>query len=243
MFTSRNNGFTLAEVLITLGVIGIVAAMTLPTVVNKYKIKILETSFKRTYSILIRALDMTSQEFGMTNFTELKPLFCEDLGQFDPDTDKQEKCTNEINKNMPEINNVFRKYLAVIDSETITPNMYTLTNFSGNKFDYTYLGALAGEGSSTKFTMYYLKDGSTITGMKYRENQITLVFDTNGPKQGPNRLGYDIYGYEYPKWRNCQDWCTKNRISTSWMNGLGCWYCATSNVSSDGKNKYWETLY
>ena len=29
--------FTLAEVLITLGIIGVVAAMTLPTVVNKYK--------------------------------------------------------------------------------------------------------------------------------------------------------------------------------------------------------------
>lgn len=32
-----SSGFTLSEVLITLGVIGIVAAMTLPTIVTKYR--------------------------------------------------------------------------------------------------------------------------------------------------------------------------------------------------------------
>ncbi len=31
----NKQGFTLAEVLITLGIIGIVAAMTLPTLINK----------------------------------------------------------------------------------------------------------------------------------------------------------------------------------------------------------------
>lgn len=31
------DGFTLAEVLITLGIIGIVAAMTLPGLINKYE--------------------------------------------------------------------------------------------------------------------------------------------------------------------------------------------------------------
>ena len=34
-----SKGFTLAEVLITLGIIGIIAAMTLSTVVKKYKEK------------------------------------------------------------------------------------------------------------------------------------------------------------------------------------------------------------
>lgn len=35
----KNYGFTLAEVLITLGIIGIVAAMTLPAIVSKYQEK------------------------------------------------------------------------------------------------------------------------------------------------------------------------------------------------------------
>lgn len=35
----NNKGFTLAEVLITLGIIGVVAAMTLPTLVNNNRNK------------------------------------------------------------------------------------------------------------------------------------------------------------------------------------------------------------
>ena len=38
-FMSKNKGFTLAEVLITLGIIGIVAAMTIPTILAKYQEK------------------------------------------------------------------------------------------------------------------------------------------------------------------------------------------------------------
>ena len=40
-------GFTLAEVLITLGIIGVVAAMTLPALVNKTQNQELVTAFKK----------------------------------------------------------------------------------------------------------------------------------------------------------------------------------------------------
>ena len=49
--------FTLAEVLITLGIIGVVAAMTLPTLINKFQSKAFETAFKKQYSILNNAID------------------------------------------------------------------------------------------------------------------------------------------------------------------------------------------
>ena len=35
--TKSKSGFTLAEVLITLGIIGVVAAMTIPTLIERYK--------------------------------------------------------------------------------------------------------------------------------------------------------------------------------------------------------------
>ena len=41
--------FTLAEVLITLGIIGIVAAMTLPTLIGKYQKKQTVTQLKKAY--------------------------------------------------------------------------------------------------------------------------------------------------------------------------------------------------
>lgn len=43
-------GFTLAEVLITLGIIGVVAAMTLPTLVQKYQDKADHSHLQKVYS-------------------------------------------------------------------------------------------------------------------------------------------------------------------------------------------------
>jgi competence protein ComGC len=44
--------FTLAEVLITLGIIGVVSAMTIPTLMSKYNKKVIETKLKEDYSII-----------------------------------------------------------------------------------------------------------------------------------------------------------------------------------------------
>lgn len=54
--------FTLAEVLITLGIIGVVAAMTLPTVINNKRNKELETAFKKSYSMLAQVTQIVIQE-------------------------------------------------------------------------------------------------------------------------------------------------------------------------------------
>jgi prepilin-type N-terminal cleavage/methylation domain-containing protein len=49
-------GFTLAEVLITLGIIGIVAALTMPSLMANYQKKAAATRLKQTYSMLNQAL-------------------------------------------------------------------------------------------------------------------------------------------------------------------------------------------
>lgn len=56
--------FTLAEVLITLGIIGIVAAMTLPTLIGYYKKQEVVTHLKKFYSTLNNALLMAVSENG-----------------------------------------------------------------------------------------------------------------------------------------------------------------------------------
>ena len=55
--TSRKAAFTLAEVLITLGIIGIVAAMTLPTLIVNHRKQVALTKIKHTYNILSNALE------------------------------------------------------------------------------------------------------------------------------------------------------------------------------------------
>ncbi len=65
-------GFTLAEVLITLGIIGIVASMTLPSLVGKYKKSEMETRLKKTYTVLSQALLMSIAKDGQLSLESFK---------------------------------------------------------------------------------------------------------------------------------------------------------------------------
>ncbi|MFI3300690.1 MAG: type II secretion system protein [Candidatus Gastranaerophilales bacterium] len=58
-------GFTLAEVLITLGIIGVVSAMTLPNLINNIKKNQLKVGIKKAYSTLGQALKRIEEEDGM----------------------------------------------------------------------------------------------------------------------------------------------------------------------------------
>ena len=60
----RKVAFTLAEVLITLGIIGVVAAITLPTVINKAQSMILKNQFKKAYSTFYNAMKLVQVQNG-----------------------------------------------------------------------------------------------------------------------------------------------------------------------------------
>lgn len=65
---TKRFGFTLAEVLITLGIIGVVAAMTIPTLMNSTGQAEFKTGFKKIVSTLNQAITMNvalnSTDFG-----------------------------------------------------------------------------------------------------------------------------------------------------------------------------------
>ena len=52
----RKTAFTLAEVLITLGIIGVVAALTIPTVITNYKKSQIEARLKKLYTVMNQAV-------------------------------------------------------------------------------------------------------------------------------------------------------------------------------------------
>lgn len=82
-----NKAFTLAEVLITLGIIGIVAAMTLPALVGKYQKKVMVERLKKVYTVLSQAVLMSVKDHEAIEYwnfelspqefmdTYLKPYF------------------------------------------------------------------------------------------------------------------------------------------------------------------------
>lgn len=78
-----NKAFTLAEVLITLGIIGIVAAITIPILVSSYQEKVFVTQFQKVYSQLSQAYNMAAKDNGTADtwsssqdaYNYLKPYF------------------------------------------------------------------------------------------------------------------------------------------------------------------------
>lgn len=59
-----HKAFTLAEVLITLGIIGVIAAITIPTLINNYQKQALFNQFKKAYANLNQVWKLTSVELG-----------------------------------------------------------------------------------------------------------------------------------------------------------------------------------
>ena len=60
----KRAAFTLAEVLITLGIIGVVAAMTIPSLMTAYKKHLVESRLKQSYSLLTQAVRLSQVDNG-----------------------------------------------------------------------------------------------------------------------------------------------------------------------------------
>lgn len=64
IFSKEKCGFTLAEVLITLGIIGVVAVMTIPTLLANIRGNQYRSSFKKAISILSQTARMSQAQYG-----------------------------------------------------------------------------------------------------------------------------------------------------------------------------------
>ena len=60
----NKKGFTLAEVLITLGIIGVVAAMTMPALIGNYQKQVAVEQYKKIYSTLKNAESRAVLDYG-----------------------------------------------------------------------------------------------------------------------------------------------------------------------------------
>ena len=87
----KNCAFTLAEVLITLGIIGVVAAMTIPTLMANVKAHQYSVKFKKTVSTLSNAAKMSQAQYGF-DYSGLTDKCNAKSGTDNPE-DKQSLCS------------------------------------------------------------------------------------------------------------------------------------------------------
>lgn len=172
--------FTLAEVLITLGIIGVVAALTIPTLVNNYRKKQFETGLKKEYSVLLQALDMYKQD----NETPLKK----------EDTDQSHG----------EFKNKIKPYLKILvdcgddqagkyEAKCVQNGYYT----QDKKYTYkTYSGNIANEDLFDDGQII-LNDGSHLLFENVGNRGAVFVsIDVNGYNKLPNKWGEDVFTFQ-----------------------------------------------
>ena len=90
----KNIGFTLSETLITLGIIGIVAAITLPTLMTKLSDARDSAIIKEDYSILQQMMKSANYAGAIEN--NVKPNNLEDLKQWFETTSTNRKIIWQI---------------------------------------------------------------------------------------------------------------------------------------------------
>ena len=81
----NKKGFTLAEVLITLGIIGVVAALTLPPVISHHNKKVVETRLAKFYSVMNQAIQRSIADNGDMEYWITDPDVLEE-GRYINDT-------------------------------------------------------------------------------------------------------------------------------------------------------------
>ena len=175
----------MAEVLITLGVIGVVAAMTIPTLINKYQMKVFETAFKKQYSVFQNAINYTVLENGISECYVYYPRGMTSYQlKFDDCSALQESLVSTLN--LTPINHSSEyKY---------TPKNDVIAN--GGKFINISCSASIDDYSSSLnpfIDVYSTKDGAIVKmSLKSGGYGTAILFDVNGLK-GPNKWGYDVF--------------------------------------------------
>lgn len=232
----KSFAFTLAEVLITLGIIGVVAAMTLPTLMHEHKIRQYKTGFWRTSSLIQSALKETANDFGYDNYEDLYYI-CGDLPSMG-------NCATENAELFKELNDDFLSKFKVMNTVPRS-KLWAMKfkDFSG-KYSTSYselYGVTTWNNPSGGGRI--LIDGILISSIDfYHHGQydgLSITFDTNGPYKGPNQYGRDLFLFNVGHWYKL---CSE-KAGGSIYNGRGCYDYAKRDVNPDDKNKgYWRSL-
>ena len=174
---NRKFGFTLAEVLITLGIIGVVAAITMPIVVGKVQWMILKNQYKKVYNTYSNAFQM------IINDNDNTPYNC--YYGYDSNPNGSGECNKMYNALAKRLNVV--KYCSnkALENKCVPKYSKYHSNagckgFSENSINNTN-------------SAYVLNDGTIM--MMYGSGGALFAIDTNGFK-GPNKPGYDFFVFE-----------------------------------------------
>lgn len=231
---SKNFGFTLAEVLITLGIIGVVAALTLPSLIQSYRDKAIVAQTKKTYSTFSQLLLLAKENGGKSLDEVLQAA-----------TSKEEASMAMLNYFLP--------YLNVVKNCGLERNAgcfgHDVPYYRLNGTEYIGWGSPVYDNFPDRAKVK-LADGTSIAfytwgnaGCHYADDEglNTLCgqfyVDVNGDKK-PNKLGVDLQTfniYEDKITPNGAGKTVENDVNTDCLdtvNGQG-WACTVWVITNE----------
>ena len=220
--------FTLAEVLITLGIIGIVAALTLPALIQKNTEKQTVVAVKKAYSEFSQAYSMVIQEYGS-------------MGAL---VDKNKSLKFNAQTAYNEVTKYMKKVKSCNNGEKCMAEKYyslngVLNTDVGNDNNYNIQSGILADG-----TNFWILSSFRSNGVYNGQ----ILVDVNGHKK-PNRLGVDAFLFivlengrivpngvelsELNDWYSRGNYKECNMTSTNKYNGYGCTALLLKNENMD----------
>ncbi len=155
--------FTLAEVLITLAIVGVVAALTLPNLIVNHQKKEVVTRLKKVYSVLSQAKVRAEVDYGDFDNWEFPTV----------GSDKEQ--------NLEFFNKYFAPYMQVVDC---TQSVSSCPNSLDSTLSYLV--------NSHGYTWHSTTDGIQILMSPSNMGYVYVIVDLNGGAK-PNLDGKDIF--------------------------------------------------
>ena len=169
----KRSAFTLAEVLITLGIIGIISVMVLPRMLRSMEDKVLITQTKHFYSLMSQTTKTYMANNGIYSLKNM--IDC-----------SQVRCTTDQKANT--VQHMVETTLKVARKCERAKDCYTEVRIGDNAFI-----AIENMLHNSNAPAYALLDGYIVAlSRESRNDDIRLVVDVNG-QDAPNKLGRDIW--------------------------------------------------
>lgn len=167
----KGQAFTLAEILIILAIIGIVATLTIPMLINNYQKTQQVTALRKVYSQLSEAIDRMMVIEGVEKFSD----------------------TTILNGNNADPKAFFKKYFRV-------SKFCAKEDFASCFAEATSMDKSKTTNPASDKTCVMVKDGTSICVHTYENAEYPpcFVVDTNGLSK-PNIAGRDIFTF-YAYW-------------------------------------------
>lgn len=187
----HRGAFTLAEVLITLGIIGIVAAMTLPTLMQKYREKQVVTVLNTAYTMFSQSFLRATEEFGSPDtwgFEAIEGVRRDD-GSYDYINEKNARSGEILYNNLTKNLKVIKKCL---------PGDYSC--YKPVTAGSLYSGILSNGMSFSFIPRAGACDWVKGTGKLLSTVCADITIDVDGPNKGENAWGKDVFRFHMSKY-------------------------------------------